>query len=377
MIKNLLSLIIIAAVTLSCKTEKEPTEPKIIIDYNVGINYVTHLYTLAGIGFNDDEYCELFASTVMKCDLNILRENAKDMQFGRGENGRFTSLLFFIPAYANLKSKSDYKQYFQNIDLAITNRNIAPLNRYIPNNQRDMYSKKFTMDDNEWNKAMIAHKRFKKIAQVYIDNIDSYLEDVYPVIETKLQDRAERLTRLMGTNTIMADWQHATKLKWSYGNYTYLLFRAGKNGPSFNNLSENINSLYYNMNDSYTIDMFSHEFGIFLMFDSIIPKAYKEMGKKYPAYDNGITLGRVNWMAFEMLAVYYNCKIQGKKTTDYYNYSHSDPIAFFEIYEQLYKSGITVPKDMYIKAVEEYMKPEGGYWNNGVEERYSQLKENI
>jgi hypothetical protein len=373
MIKNLLSLIAIVAITLSCKTEKKIEEPRIIIDYSIGINYVTHLYTLAGIGFHDKEYCEQFANTVKKHDLDILRKNAEHMKFGQGVNGQFTSLLFFIPAYANLKTKSEYKQYFMNIELAVKNRNLAPLYRYIPMNQKKMYKQRFTMTDKDWRKEMAALRQFEEIAHVYIDNIDGYLENVYPKIESELEDRSEHLTKLMNTNTVMADWQHATKLRWNYGNYKYLLFRAGKDGPSFNNLSENMNSLYYNMDDTYTIDMFSHEFGIFLMFDSIIPKAYKEMGKKYPTYNNDITLGRVNRMAFEMLAVYYNCKIQRKKTTDYYNFTHSDPVAFFEIYENLYKSGITVPKDMYVKAVDEYMKPKNGYWNNGVKERYKQL----
>jgi len=77
-------------------------------------------------------------------------------------------------------------------------------------------------------------------------------------------------------------------------------------------------------------------------------------------------------MAYEMLAVFFNIKINNKKTMDYYIFKEADPIAFMEIYTNLYEEGITDPKELYERGINEYMK-EGGYWNNGLEERYEKL----
>ncbi len=374
MIKKMLLLLVVIGIGFSFKTNHKDSNPQIIVDYKAGINYVTHVYTLAGISFEDEEYVEKYSFSVSEEDISLLKKNSKFLEFGQGAVGNFTSFLFFTPAFADLKSKSEYEQYFQDIDSAIKNKVYKPIDKYIPVNQKENVRGMFLLNDDQWKNVLSVNPIFNEIAQVYLNNIDTYLNEVYPQIKPELKERAKHLNSLIKNNNIINDWQNTTNYKWNYGNYTYLLFKAGKYGPSFNNLSENVNTFYYKLNDAYTVDMLSHEFGIFLMYDSIMPVVYKEMGKLYPRYENEITLGRVNWMAFEMLSIYFNCKINDKKTEDYFTFYHSDPIAFFEIYEKLYNSGISNPKEMYRKGIKEYMKPENGYWNNGTEERYEQLR---
>ncbi len=105
--KSILAFVIVGLVVLSGHSKKEEVSGKVTIDYNVGINYVTHLYTLANIGFADEEYCNKYSHTVPLEDIKILQKYQEYLRFENGKSGLLTSNFFFIPAYANLKNKSD------------------------------------------------------------------------------------------------------------------------------------------------------------------------------------------------------------------------------------------------------------------------------
>jgi len=64
----------------------------------------------------------------------------------------------------------------------------------------------------------------------------------------------------------------------------------------------------------------------------------------------------VPWSAFESLACWYNCKIAGKETADYYDFETADVEMFCKIYDQLSKEGISNPAELYRKGVMEYLK---------------------
>lgn len=369
--------IIVLFVVISClglKASNKDSKPLINVSYSIGINYVTHLYTLAGIGFSDKEYCTLYDTTVPDKDIITLKRYSDYLKFGNGASAPLSEFLFFLPAYANLDSKIAFEQYSQDVNSSITNKDYNPIDKYVPNNKKNQMKQWFLLsDDEEWKNVLSVCPVFNELSRVYIDNIENYISSVYPKIMPDLEARSKHLNHLIQDNNVICDWESVTGYEWHNGEKTYLLFRAGIHGPSFNNLSENINTLYYNLDDAYTVDMLSHEFGIFLLSDSVMPLVNK-MAALYPSYENETTVGRVDWMAFEMLAIYYNCKINKRKTEDYYSFSNSDPIAFMEIFEQLGNMNITDPKDLYQKAIAEYMKSDNGYWNNGVLDRYKQLK---
>lgn len=365
--KSILAFVIVGLVFLPGHSKKEEVSGKVTIDYNVGINYVTHLYTLANIGFADEEYCNKYSHTVPLEDIKTLQKYQEYLRFENGKSGLLTSNFFFIPAYANLKNKSDYQQYSHDFAMAMKNKSCATVMKYLPDNQKESFCQLFSASDEEWQNILAVNKVFEEIMAIYVNNIDTYLKDVFPFVEKDLISRSEYLNNAVSKKNIVADWEEVTGYDWPLANKTYLLFRAGRMGPSFNNLSANVNTLYYQLDDDYTLDMFGHEFGIFLMFDSIMP-IFHDFGNVYPQYESQTNVGRVNWMAFEMLATFFNCKISGHKTLDYYNFGNSDPIAFMAIYEKLYRNGITNPKDLYEQGVNEYMKP-NGMWHTGVAER--------
>ena len=96
--------------------------------------------------------------------------------------------------------------------------------------------------------------------------------------------------------------------------------------------------------------MFSHEFGIFLMQDSIDP-IVEEM-KEYTR--------KLDSKPFESLACWYNCKIAGRKTADYRAFGEADVQTFCRIFDRLSKDGISDPAELYRKGIIEYLE----YGNN-------------
>ena len=192
------------------------------------------------------------------------------------------------------------------------------------------------------------------IADVYVENYDDYLESVFPEVKEDLRDRTDELNRRFRKNSIVKDWERVTGYTWKRGDYHWLLYRAGENGPSYNNLDANTNTVYYNQPIDYQVSMFSHEFGIFLMQDTIEP-IYAEMRDLVGSMaDSDLTY--VPWSAFESLACWYNCKIAGKKTEDYLNFGEADVETFCGIYYRLSKEGVTDPAELYKKGILEYLK---------------------
>ena len=101
--------------------------------------------------------------------------------------------------------------------------------------------------------------------------------------------------------------------------------------------------------------MFSHEFGIFLMQDSIDP-IVEEMKVYTRKLDSKRDLTYVPWSAFESLACWYNCKIAGRETADYRSFGEADVQTFCQIFDRLSNEGISDPAELYRKGILEYLK---------------------
>ena len=159
----------------------------------------------------------------------------------------------------------------------------------------------------------------------------------------------------MQEQSFVKDWERVTGYTWRRGDYHWLLYRAGQKGPSYNNLNDSTNTVWYNQDIDYQLAMFSHEFGIFLMQDSIDPivEEFKEYTRKL---DSDRDLTYVPWSAFESLACWYNCKIAGRKTADYHAFGEADVKTFCQIFDSLSKDGISDPAELYRKGVKEYLK---------------------
>ena len=311
----------------SSQPNKQADEVRILFEIRPEVNYVTHLYTLAGLGFSDEEYTTRYGNTLPKAAIDTLKKYKDYLIFGQGEGGMLAGTFFFMVSaetFANADSLQKVMDKYQEM------------------------AKSYNSPDSIMNIA-------KDIAKVYVDNYDNYLKTVYPQAKKDMEERQNQLNLRMKDNSFVKDWEHVTGYTWHRGDYHWLLYRAGKNGPSYNNLNENTNTVYYNQFLDYQLAMFSHEFGIFLMQDSIDP-IVEETKEYIRSLDAKKDLTFVPWSAFESLACWYNCKIAGGETVDYRNFGEADVKTFCQIFDRLSATGVNDPVELYRIAIMEYLK---------------------
>ena len=302
-------------------------EVKLLIEIRPEVNYVTHLYTLAELGFSDSTYAAKYGNTLPKAAIDTLQKYKKYLTFGQGEGGMLAGPFFFGVSAENIPNV-DSMQVMMNVVLNEGKKTNAPVD------------------------VMAA---VRAIANVYVAHYDAYLKNIYPQVKADMEERQQMLSQKMQEQSFVKDWERVTGYTWNRGDYHWLLYRAGQKGPSYNNLNDSTNTVWYNQDIDYQLAMFSHEFGIFLMQDSIDPivEEFKEYTRKL---DSGHDLTYVPWSAFESLACWYNCKIAGRKTADYHAFGEADVQTFYEIFDRLSNDGINDPAELYRKGVKEYLK---------------------
>ena len=302
---------------------------QILIEIHPEVNYVTHLYTLAELGFSDPAYAAKYGNSLPKAAIDTLQKYKEYLTFGQGENAPY-SWFFFKVAQETFSNADELKTIIDGYREEAISMG-APANEMaIPTT----------------------------IANVYIENYDNYLKNVYPQVKAEMEERQQLLSQKMQEQSFVRDWERVTGYTWRRGDYHWLLYCAGQKGPSYNNLNDSTNTVWYNQNIDYQLAMFSHEFGIFLMQDSIDPivEEFKEYTRKL---DSDRDLTYVPWSAFESLACWYNCKIAGRKTADYHAFGEADVQTFCRIFDRLSNFGISDPAELYRKGIMEYLKGDG------------------
>ena len=282
---------------------KQAGEVKILFEIRPEVNYVTHLYTLAGLGFSDEEYTAKYGHTLPKAAVDTLQKYKDHLTFGQGEGGMLSGTFFFMVSaetFANADSLQKVMDKYQEM------------------------AKNHNSPDEIMNIA-------STIAKVYVDNYDNYLKNVYPQAKKDMEERMNQLSQHMKTHSFVKDWERVTGYTWNRGDYHWLLYRAGAKGPS------------------------SHEFGIFLMQDRIDP-IVEEMKEYTRSLGSKKDLTYVPWSAFESLACWYNCKIAGMETEDYRNFGNANVKTFSQIFDRLSETGITDPAELFRKGIMEYLK---------------------
>ena len=324
--KLLWAIIALATAFSACTTQQQHTDIKILAEIRPEVNYVTHLYTIAGLGFSDEEYVAKYGNTIPQTAIDTLKKYKDYLTFGQGEGGMLAGPFFFGVSKENIPN-ADSMQVVMDLVKVEGRKAQAPDNIL---------------------------KAVDAIAKVYVDNYSQYLQQVYPAAKADMQERTNILNHRLQDNSFVKDWERVTGYTWKRGDYHWLLYRAGKHGPSYNNLSENANTVYFNQSLNYQLAMFSHEFGIFLMQDEIDP-IYQEMRDYVDTIESDKDLTYVPWSAFESLSCWYNCQIAGKETEDYHNFSEADVETFCQIYDRLSEQGIKDPAELYRKGIMEYL----------------------
>jgi len=321
----LLAFLISGALPQQAQTPKP--EIKILMEIRPEVNYVTHLYTLAELGFSDSAYAAKYGNTFPQAAIDTLQKYKDYLTFGQGEGGMLAWPFFFGVSAENIP----------NVDSMRVAMNIVMNEGKKANAPADVMA------------------AVRAIADVYVTHYDAYLKNVYPQVMADMEERRQLLSQKMQEQSFVKDWERVTGYTWRRGDYHWLLYRAGHKGPSYNNLNDSTNTVWYNQDINYQLAMFSHEFGIFLMQDSIDP-IVEEMKVYTRKLDSKRDLTYVPWSAFESLACWYNCKIAGRQTADYHAFGEADVQTFCRIFDRLSKEGINDPAEVYRKGIMEYLK---------------------
>ena len=343
-------VMVVTTSMIACSPRQQADEIKILMEIRPEVNYVTHLYTLAELGFSDSAYVAKYGNTLPQAGIDTLQKYKDYLTFGQGESGPL-SWFFFRVAQETFNDAAALKTIMDGYREEALRLGVPADEMAIPT----------------------------AIANVYVENFDNYLKNVYPQVKADMEERRQLLSQKMQEQSFVKDWERVTGYKWNRGDYHWLLYRAGQKGPSYNNLNDSTNTIWYNQDIDYQLAMFSHEFGIFLMQDSIAP-IYEEMkdsikreqsklvcsaerenarmkSKEYTRkLESKRDLTYVPWSAQESLACWYNCKIAGKTTADYDAFGEADVETFCRIFDHLSKEGITSPAELYRKGIIEYLK---------------------
>lgn len=148
---------------------------KLYTGYEFGVNYITHIYTLANAGFRDDQYVKKYCDTISNEDLLFLKENSNLMQFSRGINGKFASMFYFLPAYNNFEDKNDWENYFLDWEKAIKENNEDYIKAYCIGYGDDSIYQYYKDIDDE-----TLSMKAKRLGEIYVNNFETYKTKVWP-----------------------------------------------------------------------------------------------------------------------------------------------------------------------------------------------------
>ena len=316
-------------------TANTPKE-QIMISQEIGINYVVHLYTLAQAGFKDEEYTKHYSDTVNKGDREFLIEHKEMMSFYGINKGVLTYYLFFIPALNNFQTTIEWENYFKSVNLFLETKEDIYIEAYL--------KEAIVPIDTLNNK--ISQDVFYKFQKIFINNFDTYKTQVWPFIQKELSVKSNELNQMIGEFNYIDRWEEVTNYEYNYNNYLYVLYYAGENGPSHNNLSLWKNSCYYQFASSKDmLDMFSHELGMHLILPEVI-----DLWEQHNTYD---VSDEIVYQSLETLVTFLNEKVLDRAGYDMNILYESD---FYTIYNELYLDGITSPRDLYEEGFKIYLK---------------------
>jgi len=318
-----------------------------------GVNYVTHIYTLAEAGFKDENYISQYEETISKEDIKYLRAHSDYMSFVRREHGLFAGQLYFIPSYFNMKTKKDYEDYFHAWDQAIKQKSALPVEKYRCYNYD--YREMFKAGKERWDKILEITPVFNRIGEIYINNIDNYCNNIWPEIKPVLLKKSRELNKKI-EDDLIKKWERVTGSGFKKDEYYLVLFYAGANGPSFNNLSLDKNTAFYDYDEGYMLDMLSHELGVHILLPDL-KKSISKYEREIPRIDDPDIYGNVSYMAFESLASFYNMKVLNRDTRDIDSFI--DFKKFFNIYSKLYQLN-KEPLRLYNDGIKEYINEKTG-----------------
>ena len=87
---------VVTTTMIACSPKRQADEIQILMEIRPEVNYVTHLYTLAGLGFSDSVYTAKYGHTLPGAAIDTLQKYKEYLTFGQGENGPLSWFFFMV-----------------------------------------------------------------------------------------------------------------------------------------------------------------------------------------------------------------------------------------------------------------------------------------
>jgi len=271
-----------------------------------GPNYIFHLLAVAKIGFNS-EYSSQYLRTVKQADIKYLRAHHPLLAFADGHLGGLAGLMIFLPCYLNLDTRAKLQEFFDLLLVGLRDRRYESfLDRY-----REAITRLnlwIQCVDSQWLDSHVPYcEIISGLAEVYTDNFDAYVTDVWPHEKQAIESVAALINVHFLQTEIIFRWETLAGRPFQFDYYEIVLCSATKNGPNVNSLGYERNVFYSGLDFALLTQFISHEVGTHILID-IIKQVFSQGSKcKYP-FD-------LVYRTYENLAKFYNSRILGDTNT--------------------------------------------------------------
>lgn len=301
-------------------------------------NYLWHLLAVGKIGY-DSEYADRYGDTVIPEDLKLLKSRKSLLAFAEGEGGELAGLFSALPAWLPLEDEADLKKYFVTLPIALEQRSLQPVADAFPSaDWHDrMWAQVLTRDEFPEDTLRLIPEA-KQLGDIYLRNLDSYAQKVWPGAEAAMQPRIAELQQIFNDDDFIARWESYLGLEFAGDHYEFVLCYANKNGPDFNSLGYCGNLCYYDKPLTRTWQFMSHEIGTHILMDTFIKLA-----------DTGDFPHRPLYSAYECLAMFFNLKLLDVEKLDY-EIPQFNSEAHLKFYSGISGEGLA-PEEMIRRAV--------------------------
>ncbi|MFH1453092.1 MAG: hypothetical protein ABIH00_03815 [Armatimonadota bacterium] len=322
--------VILMFLRVSAAADEKTASPErqVTVAIKKGPSYVFHVMAVSKLGF-DSDYAVIYKDTVVDEDKYFLQKYDELLTFKDGKCGDLVQIAVFFPAYINLETREDFKEYFSLLKKGFKVNDFTDfLTRYASFIEKlKVWPFKQNRIDNDYLKSLSKHRDIiYEMEDIYLRNYGVYYQRLWEVEKGKMFDVAkiinDRLKHSKYENLIFK-WEKTTGKKFKTDDYYIILSRAIKNGPSAISLGYDQNVLFYDFSYELMMKYISHETGAHILIDifaDMIKKGDYSFAEVYNAY--------------ECLAAFYNSKILN--TSVYYLPSSYEPGEYESIYSKLY-----------------------------------------
>lgn len=335
--KVLVYIFIVASMLTGCTQNDSHTEvtlkKKVKVVCHKNTNYAYHMLSVAKCVY-DNEYGERYAILHDKEDLGVLKKNEKLLMCVGGEySGELFAYFIGIPSL--LGEDINLKLYYNELAQLNWNKGLELLAETDYDSQREFFRAEleaFLKDESN-------KKIFVQIAEVFRDNYDIYIKEIWTESQKDIEVVAQRMNKTFSEKDYISEWENILGYEYPYEQFEVILCNSIENGPEAMNIfDKDIFQIPKEEEYNAKIDMISHEIGIF----NLMPYLYDAQNSKvfFSAYHE-----------FESLAEYFNQKLGHNLCS-----GMGDEQLIVMYKEMLEKDPNMTPKEMFEKAISQKNK---------------------